>query len=263
MCLNKTRIGWVINPDRTPGFTWNVITGCLHGCPYCYARDIAGRFKPKHQDGDKHHPKGNGLHEVAQKGQPFKYGFEPTFHAHRLREPEKIKESSTIFAGSMSDIFGDWVPGKWIEQILDTVRKCPQHTFLFLTKNGKKMCLEGDVVNTRNAWYGQSHTGSPDSHVFYIPNTRHFISLEPLIGGAIPDITGIDTNWVIIGSLNRNGKAVPPDKGGTRKEWVLKAIEIADKSKIPVFIKNELLELYPELPNRKDIPYMDVLPGTR
>jgi hypothetical protein len=25
-------------------WTWNPVTGCLHNCPYCYARDIALRF---------------------------------------------------------------------------------------------------------------------------------------------------------------------------------------------------------------------------
>jgi pyruvate-formate lyase-activating enzyme len=25
-------------------WSWNPVTGCLHDCPYCYARDIANRF---------------------------------------------------------------------------------------------------------------------------------------------------------------------------------------------------------------------------
>ena len=28
-------------------FSWNPVTGCLHNCPYCYARDIAERFYPE------------------------------------------------------------------------------------------------------------------------------------------------------------------------------------------------------------------------
>lgn len=35
--MNKTKIEWC-------DFSWNPITGCLHGCPYCYARRIAIRF---------------------------------------------------------------------------------------------------------------------------------------------------------------------------------------------------------------------------
>ena len=33
----KTKIDWCDS-------TWNPVTGCLHGCPYCYARGIAERF---------------------------------------------------------------------------------------------------------------------------------------------------------------------------------------------------------------------------
>jgi hypothetical protein len=28
-------------------WSWNPVTGCLHGCEYCYARDIANRFYPQ------------------------------------------------------------------------------------------------------------------------------------------------------------------------------------------------------------------------
>ena len=33
----KTKIDWCDS-------TWNPVTGCLHDCPYCYARRIAERF---------------------------------------------------------------------------------------------------------------------------------------------------------------------------------------------------------------------------
>lgn len=33
----KTKIDWCNS-------TWNPVTGCLHGCAYCYARRIAERF---------------------------------------------------------------------------------------------------------------------------------------------------------------------------------------------------------------------------
>ena len=29
--INKTKIEWCTH-------TWNPVTGCRHGCPYCYAR---------------------------------------------------------------------------------------------------------------------------------------------------------------------------------------------------------------------------------
>lgn len=33
----KTKVDWCDS-------TWNPVTGCLHGCEYCYARKIAKRF---------------------------------------------------------------------------------------------------------------------------------------------------------------------------------------------------------------------------
>lgn len=35
--MNKTKIDWCDS-------TWNPVTGCLHGCEYCYARGITKRF---------------------------------------------------------------------------------------------------------------------------------------------------------------------------------------------------------------------------
>ena len=39
MSLNETKIEWCTH-------TWNPITGCRHGCDYCYARRQVGRFAP-------------------------------------------------------------------------------------------------------------------------------------------------------------------------------------------------------------------------
>lgn len=257
--MNKTRISWVCNKDGTQGFTWNTVTGCLHGCDYCYARKMSARFegfpiKTKFVE--------NAAVEQVIDGKPESFileeqpGFMPTFWTSRLEDPLHVKKPSTIFVCSMADLFGNWVPYRWIEQILKVVHACPQHRFLFLTKNGSRMCSEGDVIDTTNAWYGQTCTGIADRPIFDIPNYRHFLSFEPLLGNWIPDLNCILVNWVIIGSLNQNGKPVSPDKGGTRKEWVLSLLDEADKCKIPVFIKPELYELYPDLPQRQKLPYL-------
>ena len=35
--MQKTKIEWCDS-------TWNPVTGCLNGCPFCYAKKIAERF---------------------------------------------------------------------------------------------------------------------------------------------------------------------------------------------------------------------------
>ena len=34
--MNDTKIEWC-------DMTWNPVTGCLHGCEYCYAKKVAHR----------------------------------------------------------------------------------------------------------------------------------------------------------------------------------------------------------------------------
>ena len=144
MSLNKTRIEWVRNPEGTKGYTWNPVTGCLHGCAYCYARNISNRFegttlKRKFIEDTQVEQVIDGVtKEFLLDDHP---GFYPTFWCSRLIDPILTKKSSTIFVGSMADLFGKWVPSMWIERVLNTVKKCPQHIFLFLTKNGSRMCL--------------------------------------------------------------------------------------------------------------------------
>ena len=85
--MNRSSIEWT-------RYTWNPVTGCKHGCTYCYARRLAeGRLKGR-----------------------FGYdnGFEPTFHQNRLLEPQNVKKPSMIFTCSMGDLFGEWVPRQWI-----------------------------------------------------------------------------------------------------------------------------------------------------
>lgn len=257
--VNRTKISWVSNPDGTQGYTWNPVTGCLHGCDFCFARKMSLRFKglPTKRKFIE-----DAYVEQIIDGQAEAFileenpGFEPTFWISRLQDPISIKKPSTIFVCSMADLFGDWVPYGWIEQILKVVHACPQHTFLFLTKNGSRMCSEGDVIDTTNAWYGQTCTGIADRPLWDISFHRHFLSFEPLLGDWIPDLKWLHVRWVIIGSLNQNGKPVSPDKGGTRKEWVTSLLGEADEFKIPVFIKPELYDLYPDLPQRQELPYL-------
>lgn len=53
--MNKTKIDWAT-------MSWNPVTGCRHGCPYCYARRTAHRFDAGCVDPD---PLADGLHVLV------------------------------------------------------------------------------------------------------------------------------------------------------------------------------------------------------
>lgn len=221
--MNKSDIEWC-------DYTWNPMTGCLHGCPYCYARRMAE----------------NPFYRNV-----FPNGFEPTFYQERLGQPYKVKAPASIFVCSMADLFGDWVHPSSIEAVLEIPELCPWHTFMFLTKNGLKMASFGKVHELENAWFGQTSTGIPDRPVVDIPNGRSFISMEPLLGDRIPygKYPRLRVQQVIIGAQT-GPKAVRP-----KREWVEKAMERADAIGAKVFLKDNLLKIYPDLPRRRELAW--------
>lgn len=252
--MNRTQIDWT-------DFTWNPITGCLHGCSYCYCRDIVKRFGLN---------SGGGLHPLAQGNlhifnepktvirkeerlnDPYPYGFKPTFHRYRLDEPKKRKKPAKIFVCSMADLFGKWVPDEWIEEVLDVIRECPQHTFQLLTKGPTYQLCHFDFP--KNAWIGitiDGHYRTIDGFPNGCNAKVKFVSFEPLLNeiGYFP----ADANWFIIGSQTG------PNARKPKMEWVQGILEHAKENNIPVFVKDNLIKIYPELKIYKEFPIeMDV-----
>jgi len=246
--MNKTKIGWCDS-------TWNPVTGCLHGCEYCYARRIANRFSPfdlPHLTDDGVFKGINDLEKPiimeCKDGKEricaYPYGFEPTFHRYRLNDYIG-KKGRNIFVCSMADLFGDWVPDSWIEEIFKACEKAPQHNYLFLTKNPKRyndLRNKGILNHSVNMWYGYSMT----KNKFIIPYVQEgnvFVSIEPILEEIhIPhdDISCID--WVIIGAETggRKGKVVP------KREWIGDIVNECRKADIPVFMKSSLTGIWDE-----------------
>jgi protein gp37 len=180
-------------------WTWNPVTGCKHGCQYCYARDIANRYSDA-----------------------FPEGFEPTFHPERLGAPENTKiplsidhGNRNVFVCSMADLFGEWVPQEWIDQIIESCTKAPEWTFIFLTKNPKRLV---GIEWPENAWVGTTvdcQVRVDDAvSVFYKLNQHKFrpvvtfLSCEPLneeLDFGERDLNNFD--WVIIGGRSSSSCA--------------------------------------------------------
>lgn len=212
--MNRTKIEWT-------DFTWNPVTGCLHGCPYCYARAVSKRFGRS---------------------------FAPQLHSNRLGAPAARKKPAIIFVGSMADLFGDWVDSVWIRAVLEVVRRCPQHTFQFLTKNPER--LEEFNPWPKNTWVGAT-TATEEGYnraaraLPQVVAPVKFISAEPLLFK--PKKLHHCIDWLIIGAQTGPG-AVRPDR-----KTVEKFTFLAQCLGIPVFQKDNLGDLveYKDFPQEK------------
>lgn len=263
--MNKTKIEWA-------DYTWNPVTGCLHGCEYCYARRIANRFKGWSDWEGEHHvdtilKTNEPIRELdkplyyAPKEKlgkwpkaPFPYGFIPTFHRYRLDEPQKIKKPSKIFVVSMGDLFGEWVPDEWQLDVYKACGKADWHKYLFLTKNPEayaKVFYRSKLDYRHNFWLGTTVTDDKSFcekgyELFESTGAdqkRHahrFLSIEPILGGisdtVLRNIQFID--WVIIGQQTNPNK--PP-----KDEWVQSIIDQCRAAGVPVFVKSPLYEKFP------------------
>lgn len=273
----RTKIDWC-------DASWNPVTGCLHGCEYCYARRIAERFGgcwrldlppdtnwrgnvgerglmgdyARHNDGKCHvldepeiecavfNPP-SGYHGKVK---PYPYYFSPTFHRYRLDEPQHWKKPRNIFVCSMADLFGDWVPDEWIQEVFQACDAAPQHRYLFLTKNPDRYLDLANLMpkhrrspNVAEMWFGRSFTGAgPDYVHVLLPLRKTFVSIEPLLRRLsykeAAEIAGT-TNWVIVGAEtgHRNGKVTP------KKTWIYDIVAACEEMNTPVFMKESLREL--------------------
>ena len=256
--MNKTKIEWALNPDGSPGWTFNPITGCLNhvngmckgGNFPCYAYRLAnGRLKPLYLANES--VSTVDADWVFQSQNPFY----PRFWPERLadlnpyihKHPQKPKG---IFVCDMSDLFGIGIPEEWTEKVLDACAEMYEHRFYLLTKQPQNLIKFSPFPD--NCWVGVTAT---NTDMFYnacfqlrnIKATVKYLSLEPLLDFAQPGYVldmehwiknwlwhGI--KWVIIGAQTKPYK--PP-----KIEWVREIVEACDKAGIPVFLKDNLKPL--------------------
>lgn len=243
--MNKSKVEWT-------DFTWNPVTGCRHGCPYCYAERQANRFcgNAKINKGSGQLRREDGGLWVLEKPfrneidmvTPFPVGFEPVLHEYRLPMPAQKKKPAVIFVVSMGDLFGGWVPDEWIMKVFEAAQAAPWHTYLFLTKNpGRYIDLLGDgkLPACENFWYGTTVT-APDQKYFYNSNYHTFLSIEPLLEDfkdkmRIPAVL-LKPEWVIIGAETGTRK----DRVKPQPEWIQWLLGTYEANGVPVFLKNNL-----------------------
>lgn len=257
--MNKTKIEWC-------DVTWNPVTGCLHACPYCYARKMSKRFAGdiRQNLNDKRCIKeGAGIFVLNERFDvhgnypiAFPFGFAPTLHKYRLNDPKKKAHGTNVFVCSMADLFGDWVPENWIEQVFNACKEAPQHNYLFLTKNPKmyrELYGRDKLPQTDNMWYGSSFTRPTEIHTLANDSYKTFVSLEPLLGDIGFELQLRDekvADWVIIGAeTGQNKNKVVPTKA-----WINHIVEYCDDFHIPVFMKDSLINIVGAENMRREYP---------
>jgi protein gp37 len=224
-------------------WSWNPVTGCLHGCDYCYARAIIHRYP-----------------------EPNPAGFTPLFHDERLSAPgnttipERHRDDpaySRVFVCSMADLYGRWVPLKWIEDVHKAMTDNPQWEYLLLTKFPDRY-VELELPAT--AWVGTSVDEQKRVRIAERAFRRiegvkvKWLSLEPLREPLeFTDLSMFD--WVVIGAQTATVQPTGPVPAfGPPSKWVDQIKRLADAAGIPVHEKPNLYNGNPGAQPRNEYP---------
>jgi protein gp37 len=226
--FNETRgdgISWA-------AWSWNPVTGCLHGCDYCYAREIA---------------------TSTRFAAAYPAGFTPLFHPERLEAPNHTRVPvprredpayKRVFVCSMADLYGRWVPDGWIEQVHASMAASPQWQYITLTKFPERY---ETLPPPPGAWVGtsvdeQKRVKRAESVFSKLEGAAvKWLSLEPLRESlAFTDLSVFD--WVVIGGQTATvqpdgpvGRFAPPF------EWVARIWAQAKEAGCRVHLKPNLL----------------------
>jgi len=254
--VNKTQIEWVKNPDGTPGYTWNPITGCLNNCPYCYARRLAnGRLRERYL-ANKNVPD-NMLPEHWEAGHtdPFYPRFWEDKIIDAVRSNISKRKARGIFTCDMSDLFGIGIPEEWTRRVIEVCKGNWRDRFYLLTKQPQNLIKFSPFPD--NCWVGVTAT----DHFMYkkalpilgeIQAKVKYISFEPLLHHVdieAEPFQDYQLDWLIIGAQTK--PTVYPDI-----EWVQEITEACDKAGVKVFHKDNLKSIFPTPTNtlRQELP---------
>jgi protein gp37 len=192
----------VLKEDGTLGGHW--CQKISEGCANCYAEAINN----------------NSYFSFASH---LKYAGEaPKLELDRkeLARWTRVRETKRVFVGSMTDIFGDWVPRDWHFEMFDAAFNS-KLIFQFLTKRPDIMLQAcADWLNARgrdllpsNFWMGctvenQRVVNERLPYLTQIPTFVLFVSCEPLLEEVCLGDYVNHLSWAIIGG--ESGKGARP-----------------------------------------------------
>lgn len=222
---NGSGISWA-------AWSWNPVTGCLHECDYCYAREIAtnGRF-----------------------ASAYPAGFTPLFRPERLAAPANTRIPvahrndpawKRVFVVSMGDLYGRWVPDAWINAVHEAMRSNPQWQYITLTKFPRRYV---GLEMPSGAWVGTSVDTQARVRIAQDAFSRidgvavKWLSLEPLLEPLeFDDLSMFD--WVVIGAQTAtNQPAGRVQAFAPPFEWVARIVTQAREAGCRIHLKPNLL----------------------
>jgi protein gp37 len=177
--------------------------------------------------------------------------FEPTFHEYRLAAPSNTHRPESdddrdgrVFVCSMADLFGKWVPDKWIEAVFEACIESSEWEYLFLTKwpaRYSKMPL------ISRAWYGASVIQQSDvkrvesaMQKFTDEDVVRWISLEPML----EPIKFSDLSWCNLVVIGSQTSTTQPDgyvpEFAPEFDWVVDVVNQCRDFGVPYYLKANL-----------------------
>lgn len=236
--------------------TWNPVVGCSKvspGCAHCYAEEL-----------HRTRLDGSGAYPPYKPWTPENAEHNVTLVPERLDQPLRWRRPRMVFVNSMSDLFHELVPDRYIEDVLNVMLEAKQHTFQVLTKRPERMrdFLSARIASDRgprNVWWGTSIENRRFVHradaLRETPAAVRFISAEPLLGPLAYDRSialdedGLETEWEWADGYEGDGLDLDgihwlivggesgPRHRPIRREWVADLRDLAIASHTAFFFK--------------------------
>lgn len=210
--------------------TFNIAWGCSKvspGCQFCYAERDSKRY-------------GFDVWGLDTERRTFgeKHWMEP--YAWNNKAAAEMKKAK-VFCSSMCDIYENHMT---ITQerirLWGIIRNTPWLIWQLLTKRPERIkdCTPSDIFGRDNVWIGTSAENQEwwDRRVpvlLTVPDTKLFVSVEPMLGPVVAGKHAFDLDWVIIGG--ESGSHRRP----CRSSWISNLVMECSKAGAAVFVKQD------------------------
>lgn len=156
-----------------------------------------------------------------------------------LIEYGRLKSGEVVFVNSMSDTYHEDAPFEWIERIHNLVANRPDVYFLLLTKRPHiALSYAHRLLWPENLWLAVSVEDREYLEridiLGKIPAKHRFLSIEPLLGSLMPEISRVDLghiNWMIVGGESG------PKRRTFDKQWARELRTLCDERGIHFTLK--------------------------